>query len=204
MRGVKDNCLQRSLSDSTGEVHAMLLVKSMPFFAFHENNLKLIAVLAAHGIDHLRFGTAVSSVARFIAAFDRVYRDYRAFGLDAVLLRLSGSPADVLAANEKLRSSVRAIDLNCIASDNGKAVAWALLPLTDSASARAWMQRVDSAWANLSVELFTISEIDPHCIRSLLPRSLIDAWPGYAMGTGGRSGGGDTALAQRAGGGRAL
>lgn len=157
------------LSDSTGDVHAMLLARSMPFFAFHENNLKLIAVLAAHGIDHLRFGTAVSSVARFIAAFDRVYRDYLTFGLDAVLLRLSGSPADVLVANEKLRSSVRAIDLDCVASDNGKAVAWALLPLTDSASARAWMQRVDSAWANLSVELFTISEIDPHCIRSLLP-----------------------------------
>jgi hypothetical protein len=155
------------LSDSTGEVHAMLLVKSMPFFAFHENNLKLIAVLVAHGVDHLRFGTAVSSVARFIAAFDRVYRDYQTFGLDAVLLRLSGSAADVLVANEKLRSSVRAIDINCIARDNGNPVALVLLPLTDSASARAWMQRVDSVWATVTAELFAIRDIDPHWIRSL-------------------------------------
>ena len=117
------------LSDSTGDIHAMLLVRSMPFFAFHENNLKLIAVLVAHGVDHLRFGTAVSSVARFIAAFERVHQDYRAFKLDATLLRLSGTTADVMAAYEKLRSSVRAIDLICIAHDKGEPVVWILLPL---------------------------------------------------------------------------
>ena len=34
------------LADSTGDVHAILLVRSMPFFAFHEDNLKLIEVLS--------------------------------------------------------------------------------------------------------------------------------------------------------------
>jgi hypothetical protein len=147
----------------------MLLVKSMPFFAFHESNLKLIAVLAAHGIDHLRFGTAISSVARFIAAFDRVYRDHLTFKLDAMLLRLSGSQTDVAAANGKLRSSIRAIDITCTAFDNGTPVVWVLLPLTDSAHARAWMQRVDNLLVDVTAELFAIGEINPQRIRSLGP-----------------------------------
>lgn len=157
------------LSDSTGEVHAVLLVKSMPFFAFHENNLKLIAVLAAHGIDHLRFGTAVSSVARFIASFDRAYQDHLTFKLDATLLRLSGNQANVMAANGKLRPAVRAIDITCIACDNGAPVVWILLPLTDSIHAKTWMQRVDGVLANMTAELFAIGEINPQRIRSLSP-----------------------------------
>jgi hypothetical protein len=157
------------LSDSTGDIHAMLLVRSMPFFAFHENNLKLIAVLVAHGVDHLRFGTAVSSVARFIAAFERVHRDYLAFKLDATLLRLSGTTADVMAAYEKLRSSVRAIDLICVAHDNGEPVVWILLPLTDTANARAWMQRVDSGLGEVTSEMLAIGDIDPQRIHSLNP-----------------------------------
>lgn len=158
------------LSDSTGDIHAMLLVRSMPFFAFHENNLKLIAVLVAHGVDHLRFGTAVSSVARFAAAFERVYQDYLAFQLDATLLRLSGAPADVMAAYERLRFSVRAIDLVCVANDSDQPAVWILLPLTDIANARVWMQRVDSALTMVTSELSAIGGIDPRRIRSL--RSL--------------------------------
>ncbi|HEX8873877.1 MAG TPA: protein PelD [Nitrosospira sp.] len=157
------------LSDSAGDIHAMLLVRSMPFFAFHENNLKLITVLVAHGVDHLRFGTAVSSVARFAAAFERVYRDYLAFQLDAALLRLSGTPADIMAAYERLRSSVRAIDLVCVARDGGQPAVWILLPLTDVANARVWMQRVDGALAAVTSELSAIGGIDPQRIRSLRP-----------------------------------
>jgi hypothetical protein len=170
------------LSDSTGDIHAMLLVKSMPFFAFHENNLKLIAVLVAHGVDHLRFGAAVSSIARFIAAFERVHRDYLAFKLDATLLQVSGAAADVLAAYDKLHSSVRAIDLICLARENDEPVVWILLPLTDTVNARAWMQRVDSGltamtaktamstMTTVTCELSAIGDIDPDRIRSL--RSL--------------------------------
>jgi hypothetical protein len=162
------------LSDSTGEIHAVLLVRSMPFFAFHENNLKLIAVLVAHGVDHLRFGTAVSSVARFIVGFERAYRDYHAFKLDATLLRLSSTTADITAAYERLRSSIRAIDLICLARDNDQPSLWILLPLTDMANARAWMQRVDSGlvaptMTTLTSELSAVSDIDPQRIRSLSP-----------------------------------
>lgn len=157
------------LADSTGEIHAMLVIRSMPFFAFQENNLKLIAVLAAHGVDHLRFGTANSSVGRFIASFERVHQDFSRFKLDATLLRLSGAPDDILNVYGQLRSSVRAIDLMCVARDREKPVIWLLLPLTDTMNARAWMQRVDDILARVTSELVAIGDIDPQTIRTLEP-----------------------------------
>ncbi len=156
------------VADSTGEIHAMLLVRSMPFFAFHENNLRLIAVLVAHGVDHLRSGAATSSTARFIASFERVHQDFKEFKLDATLLKLSGSPADVMAAYEKLRSSIRAIDLICMTHDKGRPVIWIMLPLTGAAEAQAWVQRADGL-AKVASERISIDEIDPQRIRSLEP-----------------------------------
>ncbi len=157
------------LADSTGEIHAMLVVRSMPFFAFQENNLKLIAVLVAHGVDHLRFGTANSSVGRFIASFERVHQDFLRFKLDATLLRLSGAPGDILNVYGQLRSSVRAVDLMCMAKDKENPIIWLLLPLTDTANARAWMQRADDILASVTSELIAINDIDPQTIRSLEP-----------------------------------
>ncbi|MEO5655095.1 MAG: protein PelD [Nitrosospira sp.] len=157
------------LADSTGEIHALLVVRSMPFFAFQENNLRLIAVLAAHGVDHLRFGTANSSVGRFIASFERVHQDFSRFKLDATLLRLSGTPGDILNVYGQLRSSVRAIDLMCMAKDKENPVIWLLLPLTDTVNARAWMQRADDILLRVTSELIAIGDIDPQTIRSLEP-----------------------------------
>lgn len=157
------------VTDSTGEVHAMLLVRSMPFFAFQENNLKLIAVLVAHGVDHLRFGAATSSVTRFVASFERVRRDHEEFRLDAMLLRLSGARADVMVAYEKLRSSIRAIDMICLTQDKEQLVIWIMLPLTNAAEAQAWMQRADGVLAKVTSELLSINEVDPQRIRSLEP-----------------------------------
>ncbi|SCX76311.1 protein PelD [Nitrosospira sp. Nsp13] len=157
------------VTDSTGEVHAMLLVRSMPFFAFQENNLKLIAVLVAHGVDHLRFGAATSSITRFIASFERVRRDHEEFRLDAMLLRLSGARADVMAAYEKLRSSIRAIDMICLTQDKEQPVIWIMLPLTNPAEAQAWMQRADGVLAKVTSELLSINEVDPQRIRFLEP-----------------------------------
>jgi hypothetical protein len=155
------------VTDSTGEIHAMLLVRSMPFFAFHENNLKLIAVLVAHGADHLRFGAAASSLARFMASFERVRQDHEEFKLDATLLRLSGARADVMAAYEKLRSSIRAIDMICLTQDKEQPIIWIMLPLTNAAETQAWMQRADGVLAKVTSELLSINEIDPQRIRSL-------------------------------------
>ncbi|MEP7073152.1 MAG: protein PelD [Nitrosospira sp.] len=157
------------MADSTGEIHAMLLVRSMPFFAFHENNLKLIAVLVAHGVDHLRFGAATSSIGRFMASFERLYQDFKEFELDTTLLKVSGARADVMAAYEKLRSSIRAIDMICMINDKDEPVIWIMLPLTTTAEAQAWMQRADGVLARVTADLVAIHEIDPQKIHTLEP-----------------------------------
>lgn len=155
------------LADSTGEIHGMLLIRSMPFFAFHESNLKLLAILVAHGVDHLHFGTARASTGRFMASFERVYQDFLRFGVDATLLRLSGDSAEIPQCYETLRLSVRAIDLVCLAREMDQPVIWVLLPLTDIAAAQAWMQRVDGMPPGLTSEWIAIDEIDPQRVRCM-------------------------------------
>jgi hypothetical protein len=155
------------LVDSAGEINAVLAVRSMPFFSFHENNLKLIAVLVAHGVDHLRFGTARPSVRRFIASFDRAYQDFSRFRLDSTLLRLSGNQVDIRGIHEKLRFLIRSIDFICLAREKDQHVVWVMLPLTDISGARVWAQRVADIPATLTQEWIYINEIDPQRIRSL-------------------------------------
>ena len=155
------------LVDSAGEINAVLAVRSMPFFSFHENNLKLIAVLVAHGVDHLRFGTARPSVRRFIASFDRAYQDFSRFRLDSTLLRLSGNQVDIRGIHEKLRFLIRSIDFICLAREKDQHVVWVMLPLTDISGARVWAQRVADIPETLTQEWIYINEIDPQRIRSL-------------------------------------
>jgi polysaccharide biosynthesis protein PelD len=165
------------LADSTGDIHAILLVRAMPFFAFNEDNLKLIDVLSAHGVDHLRFGTATSSAARFIAAFERVRQDHARFGLDATLLRIrsvTGEKAELGRVYEKLHSAVRGIDVMCMGrdrkgdkADKGEAVIWILLPLTDIAGARAWMQREEGVLAMVKSEMLAVGDVDPQVVHCL-------------------------------------
>ncbi|MCC2682195.1 MAG: hypothetical protein K0S36_1759 [Nitrosospira multiformis] len=155
------------LADSIGEINAVLAVRSMPFFSFHESNLKLIAVLVAHGVDHLRFGTARPSVRRFIASFERAYQDFSRFRLDAALLRLSGNPEEMRSIHEKLRFSIRAIDFICLAREKDQHVVWVMLPLTDITGSRAWAQRVADIPATIAQEWMSINEIDPQRIHSL-------------------------------------
>lgn len=155
------------LADSAGEINAVLVVRSMPFFSFHENNLKLIAVLVAHGVDHLRFGTAKPSIRRFIASFERAYQDFSRFKLDTALLRVSGNPTDISGIHEKLRFSIRAIDFICVARERNQHVVWVMLPLTDITGAQQWAQRVGDIPATLTQEWMPINEIDPQRIHSL-------------------------------------
>ena len=90
------------------------------------------------------------------------------FKLDASLLTVSGSPSDVLAAYDKLRSTVRAIDIICIARRAGHPVAMVLLPLTHRAAAQAWMERAEEdILGKISKELISIQDADPQAIRSL-------------------------------------
>ncbi|TDQ50422.1 PelD-like GGDEF domain-containing protein [Permianibacter aggregans] len=154
--------------DAAGEIHAMLVVKSMPFFAFHESSLKLLAVLAAHGIDHLLYGSATTSVARFIKAFDRVRRDQKVFKQPAMLIKFSGEHEPVSKAFETIKAHIRALDMVCITRENNHVVVWLLLPLTDTLGARNWLQRESANLpAGLDSELIEVGDIDPAVIHQL-------------------------------------
>jgi hypothetical protein len=56
-----------------------------------------------------------------------------------------------------------------MAKDRENPVIWLLMPLTDTASARAWMQRAEDILARVTSELIAINDIDPQTIRSLEP-----------------------------------
>lgn len=153
--------------DATGEIHALMLVKSMPFFAFHESSLKLLAVLAAHGIDHLQFGAATTSVARFIRAFDRVRRDHKSFKLPSMLIKFSGHHEPTMKTFELVKQHIRALDMVCVTRENSNVVVWLLLPLTDSLGARQWLQREPQSHIAQELELFEVGDIEPAIIHSL-------------------------------------
>ena len=104
----------------------------------------------------------------FLETFERAYQDFSRFKLDASLLTLSGRPSDVLAAYDKLRSMVRAIDIICIARRAGHPVALVLLPLTHRTGAQAWTEGVGTdVLGQVSKELISIQDADPRAIRSL-------------------------------------
>jgi hypothetical protein len=73
----------------------------------------------------------------------------------------------VLAAYDKLRLMVRAIDVICIARRAGQPVALVLLPLTPRADAQAWTERDGDVLGQVSKELSSIQDADPRAIRSL-------------------------------------
>ena len=84
-------------------------------------------------------------------------------------MKVSGARADVMAAYEKLRSSIRAIDMICMINDKDEPVIWIMLPLTTTAEAQAWMQRADGVLARVTADLVAIHEIDPQKIHTLEP-----------------------------------
>ena len=95
------------LSDSGGELHGLLVVRSMPFFSFHEANLKLLSVLCAHGVDHLKSGAATASGTRFILAFERVQDDFQRFRLPSMLIRLNGAHQRMMQAYDHVKQTVQ-------------------------------------------------------------------------------------------------
>jgi hypothetical protein len=66
------------------------------------------------------------------------------------------------------------MDLICIGRDDkgdkGEPVIWILLPLTDMAGAKAWIQREEGVLTTVTSELRAVGELDPQVIRRLEPR----------------------------------
>ena len=52
-------------------------------------------------------------------------------------------------------------------ADKGEAVIWILLPLTDIAGTRAWMQREEGVLAMVKSELLAVGDVDPQVVHCL-------------------------------------
>jgi hypothetical protein len=123
-------------------------VESLPFIAFHEQNLKTMAMIAGHLADGIWGQVRDAAVERrhdFEMRLARALRDVRVLEVSAVVAALyveRGSPAsDVVPA--VLGGSLRAQDVPFAERDaRGNHLVYLLLPSADEVAARALEERI--------------------------------------------------------------
>jgi hypothetical protein len=134
-----------------GTVGAVLCVESLPFIAFHQKNLEVIGMLAAHIADGV-WGRTSGSVALerredFERRLERELRDLRVLEVQAVVAALyvrQDSPmSDIVPA--VLGGSLRDQDIPFVVRDDrGNHLVYLLMPKADEGAARALEERIAS------------------------------------------------------------
>jgi hypothetical protein len=132
-------------------VGAVLCIESLPFIAFHQKNLEVIATLAAHLADGI-WGRSSGSLALerredFERRLERELRDVRVLEVSAVVAALyvrQDSPmSDIVPA--VLGGSLRDQDVPFVVRDaRGNHLVYLLLPKADEDAARALEERIAS------------------------------------------------------------
>ncbi|HEY2517696.1 MAG TPA: GAF domain-containing protein [Polyangiaceae bacterium] len=138
------------LVDVDGATHGVLAVHAMPFLAFHDKNLHLLAALAGHMADVLTLGTDAGDVTP--TRRDEFERRLRRAGEDAgegvgcTVVRIDvqrGSPATALI-DDLFTKELRELDYPLVVRppDADPAI-FVLLPLTDADHAGQLRARLD-------------------------------------------------------------
>ncbi|MCJ8168927.1 PelD GGDEF domain-containing protein [Atopomonas sediminilitoris] len=137
------------LIDTNGELHAMVAIENMPFFAFHERNLNLLAILGGHLADILssREQEALHidvAAARFNRYLSRSITDARQYEVPATLVAFEMlDPAWFAALQQLMQSTQRGLDvLRTCTNTKQSQVVLALLPLTAEDGAEGYLQRI--------------------------------------------------------------
>lgn len=139
------------LVDTFGNLHAMLTIESMPFFALNESNLKLLAILAG------RIADMFASFAEFPALTDesqhiffremrRCARDVQEFQIPASVLAIrSQNNATAPAYFETVLKNMRGLDLGYVVFDELQQnhVLLVLMPLTDANGVESYLIRFE-------------------------------------------------------------
>lgn len=133
--------------DTSGILHAVLAVESMPFVAFERRNLEAMVVLGGHIADLLE-GTvqdAHGTQRDLELVMERALHDLRSFKVPAtlVLLRVleAGKAHDVL--DVVLGGALRELDFPYAARDKtGDLLVYVLLPMSDASVALALLERI--------------------------------------------------------------
>jgi hypothetical protein len=135
------------LVDTQGQVLAILAVRQMPFFAFQERTLSLLALLAGHIADLLRSDLQVlqlesDDAQHFTRQLKRSLVDVEQHGLSGCLYAF-----ELTQANDELtrlfERSQRGLDLHLgLANNRGNGLLLVLLPLTSAEGAQGYLARL--------------------------------------------------------------
>ncbi|MGY2283864.1 PelD GGDEF domain-containing protein [Pseudomonas gingeri] len=135
------------LVDTHGRMLAILAVRQMPFFAFQERTLSLLALLAGHIADLLHYDPQVlqlesADAQHFTRQLKRSLVDVERHGLSGCLYAFElTQPNDELA--RLFERSQRGLDLHLtLVNDRGHALLLVLLPLTSAEGAEGYMARL--------------------------------------------------------------
>lgn len=136
------------LVDTEGRLLAVLAVRQMPFFAFHERGLSLLALLAGHIADLLQSDPQAlqledADAQRFAQQLKRSLHDIEHHDLSAVLFAL-----ELAQPNEELlrllEDSQRGLDLQLrLRNGHERDCLLVLLPLTSGDGAQGYLARLE-------------------------------------------------------------
>lgn len=162
------------LVDASGHIHAVLAIAAMPFFAFQQSTLTLLAVLCAHAADLLTGAGKPGSDETFSRQLARALKDQERFGLQSALVQISLQGEAGEQWRSVARRERRALDLW---RERGEELT-VLLPLTDLAGAEQWLQRLQQLGAPaLSAHCALLDNAS--AARALLPAANAGATEGH-------------------------
>lgn len=149
-RELSDPLVAVPLQDVEGRLWAVFIVCEMPFIAFHEQHLRILAVLAGHMADLFaqaeahEVGRNVEGHAFKLRAH-RSWEDARQHNIPGMLVGVRCSPvASQLGIVDTILARRRGLDQDwIIQSDDGTAVILLVMPLTDMAGFQGFLHRLE-------------------------------------------------------------
>jgi len=165
----KSNLLAAApIMDVDGYIWGIVAIHEMPFVAFHQENLQLIAVLCGHIGDLIshaenRYSYGDSKSAKFIHFLERTISDRKDFDIETILLVLT-LPDNKDISHEieiLLLGQMRGLDRAWIQENaDGRTVIFILMPLTSNIEfegykeriSQIFKERIGKSWQNMDIE----------------------------------------------------
>lgn len=153
-------------SDFEGTIHALLVIEDLPFFAFHEKNLQMLAILAGRIADIVTSAGQVHHVSgmqsfEFRAQLQRCREDARQYDISSQLVSFRFAD-DAIADRilDNLYTAIRGTDAYThVENSDGNRVILALLPLTDAQQATYYVRRMNGFFTTLCKQPLTEGQL---------------------------------------------
>ncbi len=197
-----DNKLQQTnnllvtvpLSDIEGYIWGVVAIQEMPFVAFHNENLQLIAVLCGHIGDQIshaenRSSFTSSESSTFLHFLERTIFDRKQFKIETILLVLTLPEDSTLSGTIKtiLLAQMRGLDRAWVRKNTeNRSVVFLLMPLTSIIEFEGYKNRMSDllkertgkSWDELEIETnlreLTGKENGANMIQNLCRATRID------------------------------